>query len=131
MKIKFWISYKIKRDFPNQDIEDGFYIYSTSFEEAKKEAIEQIKNSIPFISRELSDEDIEKLISINQEETVMDCSLCGEILDLDKDYIIEVNFQLLGSDESRFLILCWNCWYDLDNYLSNRALNYKRTEIQL
>jgi len=121
---KYWVTYKIKRDYPETDLEGGFNVYAYTENSAKYEALRRIKEEVPGIDKHFTDDEILYFMNIEFEHSVDEC-ICGKILEPEDLDFFEVHFSKAGEMETYKMTFCPECWFSLMEEINSRRFTSK------
>jgi hypothetical protein len=122
---KYSVTYKIKRDYPETDLEGKFDVYAYTENSAKYEALRKIKEEIPDIDNHFTDEELLNFMHIEFEYNVDECYMCNKILEPDDLNFYEVHFSKAGDLETYKMTFCPECWFSLVEEINSRRLTLK------
>jgi hypothetical protein len=122
---KYYVAYKIKRDYPETDLEGGFNVYAYTNKDAEYEALRKIKEEIPGIEKFYNDDELLNSMFINFEYSVDECYMCNKILEPDDLNFYEVHFSKAGKIETHKMTFCPECWFPLMKEIDSRKFASK------
>jgi len=108
MKYKYTVYYKIKKDYPESDIENHFEIIEENEEKAKKVSIEVLRELYGL--EDLDDDSISQMITLEKEDIVENCEICDKNLFLSELKFYEIVYKKNGEDVKK-IYLCDDCLF--------------------
>jgi hypothetical protein len=117
---KYSVTYKIKKDYPETDLEGKFDIYAYTENSAKCGALIKIKEKFPGINNYFTDDELLNFMHIEFEYNVNECVLCWKILEPEDLNFFEVNVSKAGEIEKHKMTFCSECWFSLLEEIESR-----------
>jgi hypothetical protein len=123
MKLKYLVRYKIKRDYPETDLEGEFNIYAYGSNDVIYEALRKMKEEFPEIIKVYTNSELLNFMSFYYEYPVHECYICGEIFDMNNLDFYEIIFTKLTESKTEKMTFCKNCFFSLTDEIHFRRYN--------